>query len=70
MNYVKISGTTLIILSIVILYFKLDIFEEIFDGRKLSQINLSELTLPIITICIGIFLIMNKNKPKNEKNSM
>lgn len=44
------------------LYFKLDIFEEIFDGRRMSQINLSELALPIITIFIGAILIMKKNK--------
>ena len=66
-KYRILSGTIILIISIFIFYYRRDILVELFGGRPLYELDLSQLLLPILLIVIGLFLIFKKEY--NEKNN-
>lgn len=70
MQYRKITGIIILIISCFIIYYRSDIIIELFQGRNIDELDISQLILPLILIVIGLFLILkNKKNDKVENNN-
>ncbi len=70
MQYKKVTGIIVLIISCFIIYYRSDIIIELFQGRNIDELDISQLILPLILIVIGLFLIFkNKKNDKAENNN-
>lgn len=70
MQYKKVTGIIVLIISCFIIYYRSDIIIELFQGRNINELDISQLILPLILIVIGLFLIFkNKKNDKAENNN-
>lgn len=70
MQYKKVTGIIVLFISCFIIYYRSDIILELFQGRNIDELDISQLILPLILIVIGLFLIFkNKKNDKVENNN-
>lgn len=62
MKYKKITGIIVLIINCFIIYYRSDIIIELFQGRDIDELDMSQLILPLVLLVIGLFLILKKKK--------
>lgn len=69
MNYKLVTGIIILVIDLVIFWYRRDIIIELFQGTPANEIEISKLLLPIILLIVSLFFIFTKKKDNETPKS-